>query len=409
MAGADLRTTHGGVVRVRYPGISREGAGPDFKDAVLENEQGGLLQGDVEVHVHASDCHGHGHAADPAYDNVLLHVVGNAGRSSTTHTSSGREVPVAVMEGSCGPGSGGLPCAGCYARDPGRVIAVLRSAGHERLVTRAGSIAVQVRRDGCLETFGSLVARALGYSANAGPLQMLGEYVCRSDIKEELCGRAARTRRKQMLGLAGLLPRQRLAAGRSEWSPPGGPPEDSSVPLVLSGAWRFHGVYPNNSPVRRVVALADMLPSLGDIAAALLDSSARGGCGGGDVARLFLVRGDGYWRTHYDFGCRTAQSDLVGPSKAATIVVDAVLPWLYAVALVGSDGTLLRKVVEHYAACASPRPNAVSRHMVSQLGLARSRTALTTQGLHHLFAAYCTRGLCVVCPLGNPDAQPRGS
>lgn len=59
---------------VLRPGAWNLLAGPDFRGArlVLDGRQ---VTGDVEVHFHASDWRSHGHDADPAYDNVVLHVV----------------------------------------------------------------------------------------------------------------------------------------------------------------------------------------------------------------------------------------------------------------------------------------------------------------------------------------------
>ncbi len=404
MAGAVLRTEQGGMVKVCYPGIARGASGPDFKDAVLETDGRRLVCGDVEVHVRASDWYAHGHDSDPAYDNVVLHVLGQLGCWSTTRTSSGREVSVAVlgladewdrMET--------LPCAGLYATDTDRVTAALRAAGHERLLSRAGLIAGRVEREGRLKVLGSLMARALGHSANAAPLQQLGEYTFAPDIRHGLGALPAASRRIQLLGLAGLLPRQRGRHTGDVFSLLSGyAAAEVAVMVVDPAAWRLHGVYPNNNPVRRVVALAEMLPSLEGIAAHLPERCSDGRYTVNELVQLFTVRGDEYWRRHYDFGCRTSESDLVGRSKAVTILIDAVLPWLYAVALDRADGTLRRNVLAWYSSCVCPRPNAVSRHMAWQLGLGRQRlTALISQGLHHIFVEYCRHGLCSVCPLGE--------
>ena len=48
--------------------------GPDFKRAIIEVDQQ-VLHGDVELHFNEMDWNIHGHARDPAYDRVILHVV----------------------------------------------------------------------------------------------------------------------------------------------------------------------------------------------------------------------------------------------------------------------------------------------------------------------------------------------
>ena len=62
---AAFRAGNGQRFRVIYPGRVGTTAGPDFRDAVLEEEGVGLVRGDVEVHVRQRDWDSHGHGKDP--------------------------------------------------------------------------------------------------------------------------------------------------------------------------------------------------------------------------------------------------------------------------------------------------------------------------------------------------------
>ncbi|MEX2032888.1 MAG: DUF2851 family protein [Dehalococcoidia bacterium] len=62
-----------GVVVLR-PGRAGRGPGPDVREATLLLPSGATLTGDVEVHLRASDFARHGHATDPAYAGVILHL-----------------------------------------------------------------------------------------------------------------------------------------------------------------------------------------------------------------------------------------------------------------------------------------------------------------------------------------------
>ena len=70
-------TTDGQRVRIIHPGKWNLLGGPDFTGARLRlgEAAGRDLVGDVEVHLRAADWDAHGHARDPAYDGVVLHVV----------------------------------------------------------------------------------------------------------------------------------------------------------------------------------------------------------------------------------------------------------------------------------------------------------------------------------------------
>lgn len=72
--------------------------GPDFKSARIRFAEGDELVGDIEIHLHAGDWKVHGHANDPAYDQVILHVV--LFPPVTGHVTVGahaRNIPVVVL------------------------------------------------------------------------------------------------------------------------------------------------------------------------------------------------------------------------------------------------------------------------------------------------------------------------
>lgn len=74
LQGQRLQTTEGEVIEIDKWGMHNQNAGPDFFNARLRiGDQ--LWAGNVEMHVKASDWYLHGHDDDPAYNNVILHVV----------------------------------------------------------------------------------------------------------------------------------------------------------------------------------------------------------------------------------------------------------------------------------------------------------------------------------------------
>jgi hypothetical protein len=72
---ADARTMNGMPVQILHPGKWNQLGGPDFKQARLRFGESSEIIGDVELHLRASDWDAHAHARDPAYNDVVLHVV----------------------------------------------------------------------------------------------------------------------------------------------------------------------------------------------------------------------------------------------------------------------------------------------------------------------------------------------
>lgn len=78
-----LRTTEGEEVEVIDAGLHNSNAGPDFFNAKVRIN-GQMWVGNVEIHDKASDWFTHGHEKDAQYNNVVLHVVGNADAQAMT-------------------------------------------------------------------------------------------------------------------------------------------------------------------------------------------------------------------------------------------------------------------------------------------------------------------------------------
>ena len=92
-----LVTRHGVPVRVISPGRPGRGPGPDFRNAAIAGPSGVTLRGDIELHVRSSLFRAHGHPADRAYANVVLHVVFDDDTGEDTPLSGGSTAPVVAL------------------------------------------------------------------------------------------------------------------------------------------------------------------------------------------------------------------------------------------------------------------------------------------------------------------------
>ncbi|MCB0793684.1 MAG: DUF2851 family protein [Flavobacteriales bacterium] len=99
----DLRTVSGLPLVVLRPGRIQHFSGPDLDGASLVID-GERWEGPVEVHVRSTEWEAHGHHRDPAYDQVILHVVMHA-CSDRSICANGRPVEVLSLRDRLDTGS----------------------------------------------------------------------------------------------------------------------------------------------------------------------------------------------------------------------------------------------------------------------------------------------------------------
>ena len=91
---ANMSTNDGRRVRVIDVGTHNLDAGPDFFNAKVEID-GQMWVGNIEIHLRASDWKRHHHDSDPAYDNVILHVVEKD--DAPVYRTNGERIPQIEM------------------------------------------------------------------------------------------------------------------------------------------------------------------------------------------------------------------------------------------------------------------------------------------------------------------------
>ena len=423
-SGAVLATVHGEPVKVLYPGRMNDGHGADFRDAVVVIG-GRMLRGDIEIHVRASDWQAHGHHRDAVYDRVVLHVVMRHNGRTVTRLSSGRSVPVVALDlctgADTGPAGGCMACSGiARTGSKDRLGDFLDIAGEARFLARAGGFHEDMEQMGAGQSLYRGVMGALGYSRNTLPFLELAERVSLDELEtaarrtatEEEC--LARLQ-SCLLGMAGLLPllhrsyqrRDRLdtgVAGLEElWCSSG------SGKVMSPDAWHLFRVRPNNSPVRRLMAMSHLVCRYREkgLLEGLLGSLVEGCFDGGKHRHLEegLVVTTGGYR-----GSRTRGPTLLGRRRAADIVVNVLLPFSFAWGRSTGRPDMAAGVLDIYHRYPRLAANALERHMKAQFGVEDGLvdSARRQQGLLHIYKTRCTQGRCPDCELGRVTRSAGG-
>jgi hypothetical protein len=420
VVGKELLSLKDGLVSVIYPGRTNGDNGPDFRDAVIANKFH-LTKGDVEVHVKSSDWYNHKHHADAEYNNVILHVVMWHDCNSATLLQSGKPIPVLCLAEALQHQAYLLPYQQlpCFQildhMDRQTLGKLLNTAGEERFKQKALHFQAEILRHAQKEEAGQVLfrgmMRALGYAKNTKPFEDLTDRMPLNSIeyREGLAIKQA-----LLLGTAGLLPSQRWQgkfANEKEvqeleqiWQS-----EGKKVKTMKESDWTFSHIYPNNSPVRRIVAQSYLLERYrgGKLLPGILQLVKEAPLPGGH--RVFkhglTVTVDGYWRNHFDFDVRskTKISVLLGNSKAGEIAVNVILPFAFSWGELANEAKLTENAIELYRNYPKLADNCITRHMKKQLCIEESFdfNACNQQGLIHVFRNYCRDGRCSQCPLAG--------
>jgi hypothetical protein len=427
MVGKELPSSEDELFSVIYPGRNNGDNGPDFRDAVIVNKSH-LTKGDVEVHVKSSDWYSHEHHADAEYNNVILHVVMWHDCSSATLLQSGKPIPVLCLAKALRHQAyllpHQLPCSPILDHVDGQTLEkLLNAAGEERFEQKARHFQVQHSAFTALSAGQVLfrgMMRALGYAKNTKPFADLADRMPLDSLESR---EGLALKQALLLGTAGLLPSQRRPgkfAREKEvqeleqiWQSAG-----KQVETMKESDWTFSHIYPNNSPVRRIVAQSYLLERYcaGKLLARILQLVKEASLPNGHQAleNGLTVAGDGYWQDHFDFGVRSKTNPvlntgrikygaLLGNSKAGEIVVNVILPFAFSWGKLADEPGLMKKAMGLYNSYPQLAENEITRHMAKQLGLEElfDFTACHQQGLIHIFRNYCREGRCIECPLAG--------
>lgn len=402
--GKRLPLTCGGEVEVLHPGTLNRDSGPDFFNSRLDFGQG-RWAGNVEVHTRASDWYRHGHDNDPAYDSVLLHVVGTADRQVTT--AGGRPLPtvrVDVPEGvhatyrELWSDRVGVRCRGSLdAISPLAKTDWVESLAIERVQEKSRRIQEALCHSGGDWRKVSFVtlARGLGFRLNSLPMGMLAMSLqsnCLDRHADNLLQIEA-----MLFGQAGMLEapseegdayyeslRREYNFLRAKY---GLRPIDPSL-------WKYSSTRPYNFPERRIAFLAK---GFYDDRASLLDSLRDCGEGIEEVTELFGWQLEGYWSRCVNFGSRPSARKVpvrLGKANRQLLVINVAVPLLYTYGALTADDRLSDRALGWLEQLPAEK-NTRMDHWKSA-GL-EADDAMRSQALLHLRDRYCDRGRCDEC------------
>lgn len=407
----DLVTCDGQKVEISDFGKYNLSDGPDFKNAsVVIN--GTQWFGQVEMHVKSSDWYLHAHDSDPAYDNVILHVVMKDDKP--VRNQEGALVPTLELSKYLQKGlhksylrlmsqESWIPCQSQFSKvDEATKADFLQELLVKRLRRKVEELAQiqSLNKNDWEESFFQCLCKQLGFKKNGETFQDLAQ---RTPLKILLRHRDKLKELEAILfGQAGMLnaefqddyPRElqkTYSAIKNKY-------QLSELSLV---AWKFLRMRPSNFPTIRIAQLARLIHQSNHLFSKVLSIKNQK-----EVYNMFDITISNYWRDHYVFDklSKPAVKSL-GKSSIDIISINTIVPFLYLYGMEKGELKIKELAVDLLRSIAPEKNSIISNW--NALGV-KAKNASDTQALLELKNNFCLKKKCLDCKIGNAVLQNQG-
>lgn len=404
-----LTTTQGDTLEIIDPGLENTDAGPDFFNAKIRIN-GTVWAGSVEIHQKASDWLAHGHSADKAYENVILHVVETD--DGTVFRQNGEAIPQLVlpvpeqvidnMEWLLTRDSPVACLERLPAIDPVFRLQWMDALLAERLERKTDDILrwLDLYQKDWNEVFYILLCRNFGFGVNSDAFERLARSL---PLKCILKQRPSASQVEALfLGQAGLLNdstgnrhhyyrllQQEYSFLRKKY---GLEPLEPHI-------FRNLRLRPDATPHIKLVELAAIWIRHDTLFSSVLSARTPR-----ELKDFFRVPASAFWDTHYNFLRPSPhKKKQLGENALNMLLINTVVPLMFAYGL-------YHRMDEHKAralrllASIPPEQNSIIS-LFSQVGM-KPRNAGDTQALIQLKRNYCEQKKCLYCRLGFQLLKP---
>jgi len=392
--GREFTTTAGERVSVVQFGVWNREAGPDFAEAAISLNGADPVRGAIEFDPDVRDWERHGHATNPDYESVVLHVFTQTGGGEFfTRTAQHRNVPQVLLD--VARLAGDVPFALPEAK-PGRCSGPLRELSEEkarevllgaaqfRLRRKAVALARLTEAHGADEALFQALAATLGYKSNKLPFTLLAQ---RLPLKLLRKTDAAAL----LFGGSGFLPSDLAEFDaptrsylRGLWEQWWLRRAEFERLKIAPGLWRMSGQRPMNHPQRRLAALAQLVQHWPKV------RTLRDQCEPAAIQEFFAKLTDDYWDFHYTVTSKTAvrRMALVGESRVIEMLANVFFPLAIA-----QDETRWIGFKNLRAPLTNQRVEVAALRLFGESARASSflKSAALQQGLLQIYEDFCLR------------------
>lgn len=381
-------------------------AGPDFLQAKIKIGDT-LWAGQVEMHIKASDWYQHRHDQDPAYQNVILHVVWEA--DTEIRRTDGQIIPCLELKSITTPAlyqrylklarhPGRIPC-----QDSIREVADIKiKLWLDRLLverldqkTRYWREALQRQKNDWEQVFFQALAQSMGLPVNKDAMEALATrtpLLLLQKHRDQLFQLEA-----LLFGQAGMLEEPSLKDEypqklRREYQ---FLRKKYQLQPLSPLEWKFSRMRPSNFPTIRIAQLALLVHQSNYLFSKIMALQSVD-----EAYHALEVKTSYYWKTHYRFDQVSAQrrEKKLGRSTIDLMLINTIIPFIF---LYGKNMALPNYTERalHLLEQIKPENNHLIRDWADR-GIS-AENACQSQGLMHLYKHYCQHKRCLDCAIGN--------
>jgi hypothetical protein len=408
----DLKTTDGEAIMIVSPGKGNTNAGPDFLTAKIRI--GNIdWAGSVEIHTNASAWKSHGHQGDPAYDNVILHVVWQ--NDTPALRADGTRIPTLELQMRVDLGlireytklvnnPSSIPCEKSLGGVDGITkISMLDRALMQRLENKASNVLQLFHQAGkdWEEVAFQLTARNFGFKINNEPFFALTQSVSRKTLLKH--GDNLTQIEALLFGQSGFLDYSikddYLKLLQREYHVLAAK-YDLEKEKIKPTLWKFMRLRPANFPTLRIAQFSALIHKNKNLFAAIAEARHLT-----DIKSLFDISTSDYWHRHYRFGRSTARSiATLGEDSVDNIVINTVAPLLVAYGKYRDDQLFTDRAVEFLHKTPSETNKIVKTWKSLNI---ESHSAFDSQALIELNNNFCLKRRCLSCHIGASLLKPK--
>lgn len=401
---SNLTTSKGETVTILDFGKYNTDSGPDFFNARVKIDDT-IWAGNIEMHVFSSDWIKHKHHLDPAYNNVILHVVYEDDMKITN--SAGIELPVVELKTRIFEkdlknykllrfNKNWIPCE--KAIDKVSFISkenALEKSLTDRLVNKSSHLKsiLEEEKGDWDEAFYIFLSRYFGMKTNSDAFETLAKKLPYKIILKEKDD--INKIEALLFGQAGML--QELFSDeyplflKNEYEHLRNKYNLTPIPVSM---WKFSKLRPLNFPTIRISQLAYILFKQEHLFRNVFECSDLN-C----LYKIFKAQTSVYWENHYTFDEKSInKKKYLGKNSIEILIINAVIPALFYYGHLNNDVAYKERALDILMQLPAENNSIIKKW--KDLGI-EVKSAYDSQALLELKQNYCDKKRCLECPIGN--------